>query len=128
GGRGAVRVQRVLQTPGKSLILHCKGSSFTFSSTNMDWARQAPGKGLEWVAGISSGGEEMEDTLSDSHPSWWDLDLLDADSTGGGTEYAPSVKGRFSISRDNSQSTLTLQMNSLKEGDTATYYCAKSAY
>ena len=89
-----------LGQPGGSTKLSCEeASGFTFSDHWMDWFRQAPGMRLEWLANTNH------------------------DESGKG--YAESVKDRFSISRDNSENLLYLQMNSLRNEDTALYYCAR---
>ncbi|WP_416309305.1 hypothetical protein, partial [Pseudomonas sp. DCB_BZ] len=82
---------------GDSLTLSCLASGRT---RTMGWFRQAPGNQRELVAGIG-----------------W---------SGATTFYADSVKGRFTVSRDNAKNTVSLQMNSLKPEDTAVYYCAGS--
>uniref|UniRef100_A0A2R9BVN8 Ig-like domain-containing protein n=1 Tax=Pan paniscus TaxID=9597 RepID=A0A2R9BVN8_PANPA len=90
-----------LVQPGGSLRLSCAASGFTFRNCCMQWIRRAPGKGLEWVGFTKN------------------------KTNRGTTEYAASVKGRFTISRDDSKSIAYLQMNSLKTEDTAVYYCSR---
>nr|1IND_H Chain H, IGG1-LAMBDA CHA255 FAB (HEAVY CHAIN) [Mus musculus]1INE_H Chain H, IGG1-LAMBDA CHA255 FAB (HEAVY CHAIN) [Mus musculus] len=88
--------------PGGSLKLSCAASGFTLSGETMSWVRQTPEKRLEWVATTLSGG--------------------------GFTFYSASVKGRFTISRDNAQNNLYLQLNSLRSEDTALYFCASHRF
>uniref|UniRef100_UPI002FE4FA9D Nup35 nanobody n=2 Tax=Lama glama TaxID=9844 RepID=UPI002FE4FA9D len=81
---------------GGSLRLSCVGTGNISSAYTMAWYRQAAGKEREVVAGILNGGS---------------------------THYADSVKGRFTISRDNAKNTVYLQMNSLQPEDTGVYCC-----
>nr|NDP10147.1 immunoglobulin mu heavy chain [Bos taurus] len=87
-----------LVKPSQTLSLTCTASGFSLSSYAVDWVRQAPGKALECLGGISSGGI---------------------------TGYNPALKSRLSITKDNSKSQVSLSLSSVTTEDTATYYCAK---
>nr|NDP07384.1 immunoglobulin mu heavy chain [Bos taurus]NDP13984.1 immunoglobulin mu heavy chain [Bos taurus] len=90
-----------LVKPSQTLSLTCTVSGFSLSSYTVAWVRQAPGKALECLGGVSSGG-----------------------STG----YNPALKSRLSITKDNSKSQVSLSLTSVTTEDTATYYCARCNY
>nr|NDP12448.1 immunoglobulin mu heavy chain [Bos taurus] len=87
-----------LVKPSQTLSLTCTVSGFSLSSYSVGWVRQAPGKALEWLGGISSDGT---------------------------TGLSPALKSRLSITKDNSKSQVSLSVNSVAPEDTATYYCGR---
>nr|NDP10631.1 immunoglobulin mu heavy chain [Bos taurus] len=88
-----------LVKPRQTLSLTCTVSGFSLSSYNVAWVRQAPGKALECVGGINSGGSAV---------------------------YNPALKSRLSIIKDNSRNQVSLSLYSVTTEDTATYYCARN--
>nr|NDP05065.1 immunoglobulin mu heavy chain [Bos taurus] len=86
-----------LVKPSQTLSLTCTASGDSLSDKAVGWVRQAPGKALEWLGSID---------------------------TGGITGYNPGLKSRLSITKDNSRSQVSLSVSSVTVEDSATYYCS----
>uniref|UniRef100_A0A8C8UQ82 Ig-like domain-containing protein n=1 Tax=Peromyscus maniculatus bairdii TaxID=230844 RepID=A0A8C8UQ82_PERMB len=88
-----------LVRPGQSLKLSCTASGFTFSNYWMNWVRQAPGEGLEWIGYF--------------YP--WN----------GGTGYVQKFQDKAKLSVDTSSSTAYMELRSLTSENSVVYYCAR---
>nr|NDP19137.1 immunoglobulin gamma heavy chain [Bos taurus] len=88
-----------LVKPSQTLSLTCTVSGLSLNDYAVGWVRQASGRPLEWVGGISVGGSAY---------------------------YNPALKSRLSITKDNSKSQVYLSVHSVTPEDTATYYCASA--
>ncbi|KAG9461856.1 hypothetical protein GDO78_015552, partial [Eleutherodactylus coqui] len=104
-----VQSQRLVQPldpvvikPGASHKLSCQGFDYNFNRHNINWFRESSDGRLQWVGYISYDGT--------------------------GTGYHDSFKGRFTISRDNSNNMAHLQMNDVKSEDMARYYCVRDSH
>nr|NDP17987.1 immunoglobulin gamma heavy chain [Bos taurus] len=87
-----------LVKPSQTLSLTCTVSGFSLSSSGVGWVRQAPGKALECLGGVTDRGV---------------------------TGYHPALKSRLSITKDNSKNQVSLSLSSVTVEDTGTYYCVK---
>nr|NDP18282.1 immunoglobulin gamma heavy chain [Bos taurus] len=87
-----------LVKPSQTLSLTCTVSGFSLSNYGVGWVRQAPGRALEYLGDMRSGGM---------------------------THYNPALKSRLSITKDNSNTQVSLSLSSVTKEDTATYYCAR---
>nr|NDP17876.1 immunoglobulin gamma heavy chain [Bos taurus] len=85
-----------LVKPSQTLSLTCTISGFSWGSSSVAWVRQAPGKALECLGSIDTGGD---------------------------TGYNPGLKSRLSITKVNSKNQASLSVASVTTEDAATYYC-----
>uniref|UniRef100_UPI004040CB24 anti-NTNH Fab n=1 Tax=Mus sp. TaxID=10095 RepID=UPI004040CB24 len=86
-----------LARPGTSVKLSCKASGYTFTTYWIQWVKQRPGQGLEWIGTIYPGD--------------------------GDTRYTQKFKGKATLTADKSSSTAYMQLISLASEDSAVYYC-----
>nr|NDP18013.1 immunoglobulin gamma heavy chain [Bos taurus] len=90
-----------LVKPSQTLSLTCTVSGFSLSSYGVSWVRQAPGKALECLGGLSSTGSRGIN---------------------------PALKSRLRITKNNAAGQVFLSLTSVTPEDTATYYCVKDKF
>nr|3FMG_H Chain H, Fab of neutralizing antibody 4F8, heavy chain [Mus musculus] len=89
-----------LMKPGALVKISCKATGYTFSSYWIEWVKQRPGHGLEWIGEILPGS--------------------------GSINYNEKFKGKATFTADTSSNTAYMQLNSLTSEDSAVYYCARN--
>nr|NDP04735.1 immunoglobulin mu heavy chain [Bos taurus] len=85
-----------LVKPSQTLSLTCTASGFSLNDKAVGWVRQAPGKPLEWLGSVDTGGK---------------------------TGFNPGLQSRLTVTKDNSKSQVSLSVSSVTTEDSATYYC-----
>uniref|UniRef100_UPI0015ECD83F Antibody 13D4, Fab Heavy Chain n=1 Tax=Mus musculus TaxID=10090 RepID=UPI0015ECD83F len=88
-----------LMKPGASVKISCKATGYTFSGHWIEWVKQRPGHGLEWIGEILPGS--------------------------GNIHYNEKFKGKATFAADTSSNTAYMQLSSLTSEDSAVYYCAR---
>nr|6YXL_HHH Chain HHH, ACPA F3 Fab fragment - heavy chain [Homo sapiens] len=88
-----------VKKPGASVRVSCKASGFV-TDYFIQWVRQAPGQGPEWMAWINPHNGE--------------------------TDYAPKLQDRVTVTCDTSTNTAFMELSRLTSDDTALYYCGRS--
>uniref|UniRef100_UPI0013EEE99C Fab c\ len=91
-----------LVRPGSSVKISCKASGYIFNNYWINWVKQRPGQGLEWIGQIYPGD--------------------------GDTNYNGKFKGKATLTADKSSSTAYMQLSSLTSEDSAVYFCAREGY
>nr|3NCY_P Chain P, Fab Heavy chain [Mus musculus]3NCY_Q Chain Q, Fab Heavy chain [Mus musculus] len=88
-----------LVKPGALVKISCKASGYTFTNYDINWVKQRPGQGLEWIGWIYPGD--------------------------GSTMYNEKFKGKATLTADKSSSTAYMQLSSLTSENSSVYFCAR---
>uniref|UniRef100_UPI00406DA53B Fab 2228 heavy chain n=1 Tax=Mus musculus TaxID=10090 RepID=UPI00406DA53B len=91
-----------LVKPGTSVKISCKASGYTFTDYYINWVKQRPGQGLEWIGWIFPGS--------------------------GSSYYNAIFKGKATLTVDTSSNTAHMSLSSLTSDDSAVYFCARGDF